>query len=285
MIEQDPNMIPEYLEDKYRSASEDDALAQMIAQGSVAGTSLKPIPLSNEKELAQKEIESYLAQAKGPKSLGMGQTGRTTLGGRPTVYNKDTGEYSYMGDDGTLQPVTRFDMPQRRESKGKGPTKDERKQAGLYKLGKEAEEQYQAAVTDGAYDPASYSSMIDQLSWWPDVLKSSKGRETNSAESAWVESFLRDASGAAIAVSERANYAKDFFPRAGDSPKTIANKKRLREAKMDVAKTNAGPAWTKSGDPASNLFDPNKNTEKTSSLDSDKRKRLEELRAKRDGGK
>jgi hypothetical protein len=119
------------------------------------------------------------------------------------------------------------------------------KQLGLAQMGQKAEEQYQAAIKKGAetkeYDPTSYKDMIDATSWMPQFMKSGSAKEAEAAMSAWVEAYLRDASGAAIPVDERLNYAKPFFPQLGDTPEIIANKAELRKQKMQNALLGAGP--------------------------------------------
>lgn len=114
------------------------------------------------------------------------------------------------------------------------------KQMGLYNIGKEAEAQFNAAMGKPGYDPTSYTQLIDNTSWMPNLLRNNAAIESEAAQSAWVEAFLRDASGAAIPPSERLAYAKDFFPRKGDSPETVANKATLRQQKMENALLGAG---------------------------------------------
>lgn len=122
------------------------------------------------------------------------------------------------------------------------------KQMGLAEMGQRAASQYEAAIKKGAektgwesYDPRSYGDWLQSQSWTPGFLKSEAAKESEAAKSAWVETYLRDASGAAIAPSERLNYAKDFFPVSGDSDQTVANKAELRAQKERNALLGAGP--------------------------------------------
>lgn len=119
------------------------------------------------------------------------------------------------------------------------------KQLGLAEMGQKAEQQYQAAIekgkAKGEFDPTSYSDIVDATSWVPNFLKSGSAKEAEAAKSAWVESYLRDASGAAIPPSERLAYAKDFFPEPGDTAEIVANKAELRKQKMQNALLGAGP--------------------------------------------
>jgi hypothetical protein len=117
------------------------------------------------------------------------------------------------------------------------------KQMGLYKMGKTAEEQYLTAVANPEeYDPTEPGQLLDNdtSGWVPAYFKNDNANKAASAQSAWVESFLRDASGAAIPVSERMNYAKDYFPRPGDSKDVVANKAALRQQKMENSLIGGG---------------------------------------------
>jgi hypothetical protein len=122
------------------------------------------------------------------------------------------------------------------------------KQLGLAQAGQTAASQYEAAIKKGAketgwqgYDPTSYGDWLQSQSWTPSFLKSASAKEAQAAKSAWVETYLRDASGAAIAPSERLAYARDYFEEPGDSAQVVANKAVLREQKEKTALLGAGP--------------------------------------------
>lgn len=115
------------------------------------------------------------------------------------------------------------------------------KQRGLYESGALAEDQYNQAVGDGKdYDPTSVGQVIDNSSWAPNWMKNDHAVAAQSAQDAWIESYLRDASGAAIPDSERGAYKKQFFPQSGDSKTVAANKAALRNRKMENAAVGAG---------------------------------------------
>lgn len=119
------------------------------------------------------------------------------------------------------------------------------KQLGLAEMGQLANKQYEEAISkgkkSGEFDPTSYGDIIDSSSWAPQFMKSASAKEAMSAQSSWIESYLRDASGAAIPPSERGAYASDYFPRPGDTPETVKNKAMLRAQKEKAALTGAGP--------------------------------------------
>lgn len=146
------------------------------------------------------------------------------------------------------------------------------KQLGLYNIGREAESQYQSAVSDpNEYDPTAVGQIFDNdnTGWVPNWMKSNKAIESQAAQANWVESFLRDASGAAIPASERGAYAKDFFPQPGDTPAVIANKEAMRKSKMENSLIGAGSAG-KQIMAQGNYFPKSQRKEKNSSMGVDK---------------
>lgn len=115
------------------------------------------------------------------------------------------------------------------------------KQMGLYKNGVAAEQQFLDATNDSSdYDPTGSGQLIDNSDWAPNLLKNNKAIESQAARDAWVESFLRDASGAAISEKERGSYNKLYFPQPGDTADVVSNKKALRDEKMRSAAAGAG---------------------------------------------
>lgn len=102
-------------------------------------------------------------------------------------------------------------------------------------------------------------------------LKGDQLKRQEQAERNFVTATLRKESGAAISPTEFATAEKQYFPRAGDTPEVLAQKKANRQQVIEGMKLGAGPAWqmigTVPGAPAP-------------TLPPDKMKRLEELRRK-----
>lgn len=142
----------------------------------------------------------------------------------------------------SLADLARQDRLDARSDKKKELSAAQAKQRGLYEMGKKSEEQFSKASGSSDYDPTSYVEFLDndQSGWVPNWAKSDKAVEAQSAQNSWIESFLRDASGAAIPHSERASYAQIYFPQKGDSPEAVANKAALRAQKQDSARIAAG---------------------------------------------
>ena len=136
---------------------------------------------------------------------------------------------------------TRMDRNDARNSKAQELSSTRAKQMGLYKNGVAAEEQFLQATKDSSsYDPTSSGQFIDNSDWAPNILKNNKAIESQASRDAWVESFLRDASGAAISEKERGAYKKLYFPLPGDTSQVVENKKSLRNEKMRSAAASAG---------------------------------------------
>lgn len=102
-------------------------------------------------------------------------------------------------------------------------------------------------------------------------LKGDQLKQQEQAERNFITATLRKESGASISPSEFATAEKQYFPRAGDTPEVLAQKKANRQQVLEGMKVGAGPAWsmigTVPGAPAATLAP-------------DKMKRLEELRKK-----
>jgi hypothetical protein len=61
-----------------------------------------------------------------------------------------------------------------------------------------------------------------------DFMQSAEYRQKMALQNEWIESVLRDVSGAAIGVSEYDNYRAIYFPIAGDSPEMIQARRLAR---------------------------------------------------------
>lgn len=125
-------------------------------------------------------------------------------------------------------------------AKEKASSLAQNKQAGLAEMGLLAEEQYKKATTGTSYDPTVSGQFIDSGGWAPNFLKDENAVTASAAMDSWIESFLRDASGAAIPESERQAYKEIYFPVGGDSPQVVANKEALRQQKMANALAAGG---------------------------------------------
>jgi hypothetical protein len=90
----------------------------------------------------------------------------------------------------------------------------------------------------GAMMSGGNGVMSDVLS----PLQSSETQQVIQAQRDFINANLRQESGAAIAASEFGNGVKQYFPRPGDKPELLAQKKRNRETSILGFSRAAGPA-------------------------------------------
>ena len=138
----------------------------------------------------------------------------------------------------------------------------QKEKRGLASIGEKAERQYMEAVNrglkSGGFDPTSATEMIDTSRSAPSWMKNKDAVAAMAAADSWIDSYLRDESGAAIPDAERAAYYRIYFPQPGENdPTTIANKAVLRREKMNNARSfgdmealaeDSFPAWYQKSD-------------------------------------
>lgn len=108
----------------------------------------------------------------------------------------------------------------------KAPTSDQFKTAEFAKRLDQAENVF------GQLEGAGYSRASKRqglLSYLPDFAKSSDLKSQEQAERNFVNAVLRRESGAAISPSEFNSAEKQYFPRPGDTPEVLAQKKANRD--------------------------------------------------------
>lgn len=88
------------------------------------------------------------------------------------------------------------------------------------------------------FNRSDYSTSL-KATLMPDFAKPAELRQQEQAERNFINATLRRESGAAIAESEFENAEKQYFPRAGDDPETIAQKARNRQAVLENMKAEA----------------------------------------------
>ena len=80
----------------------------------------------------------------------------------------------------------------------------------------------------------------------PEAHQGPEVQQQIQAENNFINAILRRESGAAVSDAEYDRYATQYFPKAGDTPEVIAQKKRNREEKVKSMYTQAGVAPTAS---------------------------------------
>ena len=151
-------------------------------------------------------------------------------------------------------------------------------------------------LLDGEYDPGSIRGFFDQafkdnsLTNW---MVSQKGQKFNSAAGTIREAALRTSTGAAAPESEQKDYMMTLIPRAGDTDDTIRWKMdKLYAIQQNIARLGgetdeeANEAFLRAVEEAGMDEIPGNEGGggETANPDDARRKRLEELRAKRAAG-
>lgn len=77
----------------------------------------------------------------------------------------------------------------------------------------------------------------------PNMVKGKGLQQQEQAERNFLTALLRRESGAVISDDEFASGATQYFPRVGDSPEVLEQKKRNRDQVRTSLKAEAGPAW------------------------------------------
>lgn len=131
-------------------------------------------------------------------------------------------------------------LAQTGKAKGKEIKSSQAISAGFGRRMQQALEVFDKLDKQG-FDRGSLSAGMGSV--LPNFLQSSEQQQQAQAERNFINATLRRESGAAIAESEFESAEKQYFPRAGDSPEVIEQKKRNRDQVIGMMKAEAGPAW------------------------------------------
>lgn len=135
------------------------------------------------------------------------------------------------------------DLKKELKSMNEAPIKQQQfKQANFARRLEQSEDVFNK-LEQGGYNRADKLSAL--TSNLPGFMKSSEAQQQEQAERNFVNAVLRQESGAAISPSEFSNAEKQYFPRAGDSPEVLAQKKANRQQVMRSFEAEAGPALEK----------------------------------------
>lgn len=129
------------------------------------------------------------------------------------------------------------------ENKPEKDIKPDQSGAATYGRRVEQAEKDFESVAAGGYDPTTLGSAVQRK--LPGGVQSEAAKLQEQAERNFINAILRRESGSAIAASEFDSAEKQYFPRAGDTPKVVAQKKRNRDIALNGLKVAAGPAWDK----------------------------------------
>lgn len=124
------------------------------------------------------------------------------------------------------------------------PKQNQFEAAGFGKRIEQAENEF-ADLERGGYDRTDAVTSANAGMW--NLLQTGENQRQNQAEKNFITAVLRRESGASISPTEFSTAEKQYFPRAGDTPETIKQKKRNRDQVLAALKAEAGPAWDSVG--------------------------------------
>lgn len=151
------------------------------------------------------------------------------------------GEYS-KNELEALKTNLMFQLGMAKAGKEEKPTADQSK-AGLFGRRMEQAEGVFGELAQQGFDPTTGKAALERVA--PEFLKGGVTKQQSQAEENFLNAVLRRESGAAISADEFAKGEKQYFPRIGDTPEVLAQKKANRDLAIEGMKAEAGPAWDK----------------------------------------
>jgi hypothetical protein len=116
------------------------------------------------------------------------------------------------------------------KAKAKGVTDSARKTKMFADRMKQAMDGYDRLIGSSGYDPTNAQDrLLSNTGKLGSSFKSSNGKLASQYEVEFVRAKLRDESGASIGLDEATKEADAYFPRYGDTPQVLAQKKRARQ--------------------------------------------------------
>ena len=128
-------------------------------------------------------------------------------------------------------------------TKLKEPNKDQFAAAGFGRRVESANDVF-ASLEKGGFNRASKIEGIKGMII-PTSMQNSQRQQQDQAERNFVNSVLRRESGAAISPTEFESAQLQYFPRAGDSPQVLDQKRQNRDQALITLQGEAGNAWEK----------------------------------------
>lgn len=160
-------------------------------------------------------------------------------------------QFQYQQESDQLKAqmgLAREKIAAEREKSSKPPElKDWQVQSATYGRRLAQAENVFSDLENQGYDRGTFGEGAkDLLSAVPGVghLTSENLKRQQQAERNFITATLRKESGAAISASEFKNAEQQYFPRAGDSPEVLAQKRANRQQVVEGMKLGAGPAWS-----------------------------------------
>ena len=205
-------------------------------------------------KIAAEEQKGILAGAKNTAEIATEQSRKAAIDAKPRADGNRTYVLSRTGGKGGSATGDGSETPT--DPNAKPPKPPTEMQANFAIYGRRLQQAND--IINGLYDQGFDRSKASQgvLSKTANFLgfKSNELLKQEQAERNFVNATLRRESGAAISRDEFLNAEKQYFPRTGDSPGVIEQKKRNRETQLQSFKGLAGPAWEKAGGDVQNPY-------------------------------
>lgn len=146
-----------------------------------------------------------------------------------------------------LERIERQGQVKTKNQGEKEPKKSQFDAASFGKRVQEAEQIFDTLQKEG-FDPTSPNAAAQrQFPGFLEGFKSEDSKRQQQAERNFINSILRRESGAAISDSEFKSGEIQYFPRIGDTPAVLAQKKQNRLQAQESLRAEAGPAWQRVG--------------------------------------
>lgn len=151
--------------------------------------------------------------------------------------------------DAQGRPVTQFvsptaglTLPKPESDLEKGMKPDQFKVATFARRLEQAESTFSDLDAKG-FDRTTIGSALQSASFYPEAYKSSDIKSQAQAERNFINALLRRESGASISPGEFSSAEQQYFPRAGDTPEVLAQKKANRLQAWEGLRAEAGGAY------------------------------------------
>lgn len=201
------------------------------AAGAKAGAAGLDVYSAQDKEKAAKEKEKAEKVALASKELKQEQKDAAKFAFEKSKFAQEHSQKALELSVRQAEAIAKNEKP-------KPPTADQALSARFARRMEQAENIINKLAASG-YDRTSLMGAVG--SFVPSAIAPSASQEQEQAERNFINAILRDESGAAISPTEFASAEKQYFPRAGDSPQVIENKKANRQQAILGLQGEAGP--------------------------------------------
>lgn len=269
--------VPKYLHELIAKPKEAQLASRSIGGMSVAGDpNAGDINIDEHEAIAPGSVELQLPESERKRIADERAASAAAKGERDEAYRRDKLEAdtkhretmaaiaanrASSAGSGALRKITYTDengdiveeyvSPQEAKARGamkkpippKAVTGAERQTLAFYNRAKEASE---ALAQGGLEERVSKQNGMGALwgQYAPNIAQTKDQQLYRQAQRAFTEARLRKESGAAISTQEYENDGRIYFAQPGDSPETIAQKQKARQAVLDGLKFSAGKAYS-----------------------------------------